>query len=78
MSEQYAVDGCPADSDLSQTLQSASPGIDQKGSASGFNQRARPKSVQTGQWSTGPEERHLDLLSGQIGRTQRHGQSQDA
>jgi hypothetical protein len=76
--QQYAFDVRPANSDLSQTLQRASSGVDQKRSPSGFNQRARSESLETRQRPTRPEQRYLDRLTRHTGRAYRRGQGQDA
>jgi hypothetical protein len=58
--QEYAVDVLPANPELGEALQRASPGVEQKLLPGGLHQDGRPASIHGRHRGAGSEERHLE------------------
>ncbi|WP_245286381.1 hypothetical protein [Bradyrhizobium sp. WSM1417] len=61
MGEQQRIDPANRNAEMKQSHGSASAGIDQYSVTAGFDQRARAKTIGTGNWRPRPEERHAKI-----------------
>jgi hypothetical protein len=65
--EEYAIHILPPDSELGETLQSASTRIEEELPSSGLDQDTRPESIHDRGRTARTQESDLDLLPGGIG-----------